>query len=381
MTLAELKDRAGKAWWRSLEARVLGEPFFPWEVPLPRVNSRGDDYEDIARQCAQLVAGSKTGTGHGYTVVSETRNLRLWGKNTVPVRLIFSTAEDLDAFLDRREQAAKFAQLYADTTDRFPALREWTAQHSKQVLENRKVWADLLLVCEYFVATPRPGVYLREIPLPLHTKFIEEHRGILRLLLDQLLPAGELGGGGFETRYGLRVPATLVRVRFLDAVVRERLGFPFEQVGIDRVDFARLPLAGVNLLVTENEVPFLTLPSLPNAIGVWGSGFAVTALGNLPVLQEARVWYWGDLDAQGFEILALLRERVPAIRTLLMDRGTWERFQHHAVPGQAARFLPGPHLTVEEAALHDELKSRNLRFEQERIPHAWASAEIRRALA
>ena len=381
MTMAELRERAEKAWWRSLEARALGTPFFPWEVPLPRVNSRGDNYEEIVRQCERLLAGSKEKLGRGYSVVSETRNLRLWGKNTVPVRIVFQAAEDLDAFLGRQEQWTVFEQLRAETTGRFPALRDWTARHPRQMFENREKWTDLLAVCAYFVSTPKPGVYLREVPLPLHTKFIEENRGILRLLLDQLLPAGELGGGGFEARYGLRVPATLVRVRFLDPAIRCRFGFPFEQVGIERADFARLPLAGVNLLITENEITFLTLPPLPNTLGVWGSGFAVTALGDLPVLKEARVWYWGDLDAQGFEILALLRERISTTQALFMDRATWRQFRTHAVPGTAARTSPGPHLTAEETELYEELKGHHLRLEQERIPHAWASAQMRNILS
>lgn len=381
MTLSELKERAEKAWWRSLEARRLGLSFFPWEVSLPRVSSRGDNYEKIARQSEMLLAGSKERTGYGYSVTFETRNLQFWGKNAVPVRIVFQTAEDLDAFVGRKRQSAAFGQLCTEITNRFPALIDWVARHAKQILEHNGKWADLLTVCEYFVSTPKPGVYLRELPLPVHTKFIEEHRGILRMILDQLLPTGELGGGGFESRFGLRVPATLVRVRFLDPEIRRHLGFPFEQAGIDRADFAQLSLAGANLLITENEVTFLTLPMLPNTIGVWGSGFAVASLGNLRALKDARVWYWGDLDVQGFEILALLRERVPETKALFMDRATWQKFQDHAVAGKEARASPRPHLTVEETELYEELKGRNLRFEQEQIPHAWASVQIRSALS
>lgn len=380
MTLTELKDRAEKAWWRSLEARRLGAPFFPWEVFLPRVSTRGDDYEQIARQSEMLLAGSKEKTGCGYSVVSETRNLRLWGRNVVPVRIVFQTGEDLDAFVGRQRQSAAFEQLCAEITSRFPALNDWVARHAKQIFDHEGAWADLLTVCEYFVSTPKPGVYLREIPLPVHTKFIEENRGILRLLLEQLLPTGELGGGGFEARFGLRVPDTLVRVRFLDPEIRRRFGFPFEQAGIDRADFAQLSMTGANLLITENEITFLTLPMLPNTLGIWGSGFAVASLGRLPVLKEARVWYWGDLDVQGFEILALLRERVPETKALFMDRETWQRFRQYAVPGKETRTSPRPHLIAEEAELYEELKNRNLRLEQERLPHDWASSQVRSAL-
>ena len=380
MNPAELKERAERAWWRSLEARRLGTPFFPWIVPLPRVSSKGDDYEKIARQSEALLSGAKARTGRGYSVVCETRNLRLWGQNSVPIQIVFEAAEDLDAYVGRRQQAATYTRLCTEITTRFPALGGWAAHHARQVFEHEGQWGDLLSVCEYFVATPRPGIYLREIPLPVHTKFIEDHRGILRLLLDQLLPADELGVGGFEARFGLRVPSALVRVRFLDVEVRHRLGFPFEQIGIDRADFAALPLAGVNLLITENEITFLTLPPLANTVGVWGSGFAVASLGNVPSLKEAHIWYWGDLDVQGFQILALLRERAPQTKALFMDPATWRQFKDRAVPGKETRVSPGAYLTLDERELYEELKTDNLRLEQERIPHSWATTQIQAAL-
>jgi hypothetical protein len=49
-------------------------------------------------------------------------------------------------------------------------------------------WADILRVCRYFQLHPRPNLYLRELPIKVHTKFIEEHKGILRELLEIVLP-------------------------------------------------------------------------------------------------------------------------------------------------------------------------------------------------
>ncbi|QBD83792.1 hypothetical protein EPA93_45535 [Ktedonosporobacter rubrisoli] len=41
-------------------------------------------------------------------------------------------------------------------------------------------WSDLIAVCDYFLEHPRPACYIREIPVAVHTKFIEQHSGILR---------------------------------------------------------------------------------------------------------------------------------------------------------------------------------------------------------
>src|SRR5262249_1385055 len=40
----------------------------------------------------------------------------------------------------------------------------------------------------YFVEHPRPQCYIRELPVRVHTKFVEQHAGILRELLEFLLP-------------------------------------------------------------------------------------------------------------------------------------------------------------------------------------------------
>lgn len=378
--LAELRERAQRAWWRSLRARVLGESFFPWEMPLPRISSKRDDFDEVRRRSEELMAHAKEKTGRGYTLVSESRNTPEWGRNPMPVRVVFEAPADLDAFLGTSAKSAAFERDFALILQRYPSLGDWASSHAEAIVKHAGKWPDLLMVCDYFVSTPQPGLFLRELPVALHTKFIEDHRAILRQVLDQILPNSDLKIGGFEERFGLRVPEALVRVRFLDPVMRERLGFPFDFAGIARSDFASLPIADGNLLITENEITFLTLPALPNSLGIWGSGFAVASLGVLPILRDVQIFYWGDLDVQGFEILAALRDRAPKTQAVLMDRATWEEFRAYAVDGKPFRGRPLKSLNESEAALFSELERGNHRLEQERISHQWACARIRDAL-
>jgi hypothetical protein len=379
--LTELRERAQRAWWRSLRARVLGEPFFPWEMPLPRISSKRDDFDQVRRRSEELMAHAKEKTGQGYTLICESRNTPEWGRNSLPVRVAFESAADLDTFLGTASDSAAFERDFAVVLQRYPSLRDWSADHAETIVKYAGKWPDLLTVCDYFVSTPQPGLFLRELPLPLHTKFIEDHRAILRQVLDQILPNSDLKVGGFEERFGLRVPEALVRVRFLDPALRERLGFPFDFAGIARSDFANLPIAGENLLITENEITFLTLPPLPNTLGIWGSGFAVASLGVLPILHDVRIFYWGDLDVQGFEILAALRDRAPKTQAVLMDRATWEEFRGYAVNGKPSRGRVLESLSESESVLFSELEHGNHRLEQERINHQWACERIREALA
>lgn len=62
----------------------------------------------------------------------------------------------------------------------------------------------------------------RELPIAVHTKFIEQHRPPA----GSAAPADALDTGeqAFERRYGLRDDAPLVRMRLLDHTRQARLG-------------------------------------------------------------------------------------------------------------------------------------------------------------
>ncbi len=60
-------------------------------------------------------------------------------------------------------------------------------------------------------------MYIRELPVEVHTKFIEENKGVLKNLLDYLLPEGMVHTGetDFEKRFGLnRTPRWIIKCKY-----------------------------------------------------------------------------------------------------------------------------------------------------------------------
>lgn len=112
---------------------------------------------------------------------------------------------------------------------------------------------------------------------------------------------------------------------------------------------------------------FLTLPSLPDGIAVWGRGFQVSLLQEIDWLAECRIWYWGDLDAQGFAILSQLRSYWPQTRSFLMDAVTLEKYREFVVAGTPPAGAALANLKEEEACVYRQLAAENWRLEQERI--------------
>jgi hypothetical protein len=176
----------------------------------------------------------------------------------------------------------------------------------------------------------------------------------------------------------LREGEPLVYVRFLDGQLHARYGLPLEELATPCSQFARLDFGRQRCLITENKVPFLTLPQLSETFAILGGGFGVRSLATIPWLKTCPILYWGDLDAQGFQILSQLRSLFPHVVSLMMDEQTLKTFFSFQVEGTPCSVRQLPYLTSEEHTLFVYLSERTLRLEQERISHAYALECIHR---
>jgi hypothetical protein len=129
-------------------------------------------------------------------------------------------------------------------------------------------------------------------------------------------------------------------------------------------------------VITENKMTFLTLPLLTNTIAILGGGFKVSSLAAISWLRDCPIIYWGDLDAQGFQILSQLRSIFPHVTSLMMDEETLLAFAEFCVVGTPCRVRQLPHLTEEEHTLFLRLAQDEKRLEQEHINHAYALRQI-----
>ncbi len=210
------------------------------------------------------------------------------------------------------------------------------------------------------------------------TKFVETHEGILRLLLEFLLPNHDVDAdaSGFAERFGLRFDEPLVRMRVLDPDYSPTAGWPAHDVSMPVSAAAELDLSGCTVVITENKMTFLTLPRLQDGLGLWGGGFKVDVLRGLTWLRACDVVYWGDLDAHGFMILSRLRSFLPDARSVMMDVETYETFCSYTVAGTPVDEIVLPNLTPQEQAVYRSLSRGNLRLEQERIPQSHVSERL-----
>lgn len=268
--------------------------------------------------------------------------------------------------------------------EQVPQLETWMEQYPHHIIEQHESWTGLLAVCRHFLEHPRSQLYIRELPVSVHTKFIEQHRGILRELLEQILPVEAIAAEAesFEQRFGLREKEPSVRVRLLDEQLEKRYGLPIDELSIPASQLAALDLLrGQRCVIAENEMTFLTLPSHRNTFALFGGGFMVHNLARVPWLGECPIYYWGDLDAQGFQILSRLRSLYPHVSSLMMDWETFSTFAHYCVKSTPCPIQQLPYLSSEEHGLFVHLAEHNLRLEQERIDHRYALRQLEVAYA
>lgn len=384
-TPVDVRRQVQRLWddGRLLAARVSGEALFPFEVRLrqPSVADIGEQFDAVRSWVREW---ERSGA---CEIAWREINHRQTGRNRLPERAIVASADDALRLIGRGADARRFDQLADATLDAFPQLRAWLARRALTVLEQAAHWPRILAILQWFVSHPRPGIYLRQLDIAgVDSKFIEGRKALLIELLDQVLPAEAIrqdatGARQFEARYGLLGKPALVRLRILDPALAigglTDLSVPLSQ-------FAALAIGAERVFITENEINGLAFPGARDAIVVFGGGYGVERLAQVPWLRSREVVYWGDIDTHGFAILDRLRAALPQARSLLMDSATLHAHRllwgteeaDKRFTGELTRLGADEHALYQ--ALRDDVFGERLRMEQERIGFGWVREAIAR---
>ena len=379
---AEIKNQALKWWKPLLQSYIREELFFPksidriGKVQSSHVTAR---FELLQQEIEELYRCSKNQTGIGYQVQTAGRNFRRTGSHELPDAVVFETIEDYIAFTGCKKEWNIFLTNYNIIKSSIPALQNWALQNCLWLTNKNVNWNDVLKVCQYFIETPKPNLYLRQLPIEIHTKFIEENNALIQSLLDYLIPdhIRSVTQKRFAERYFLKYDEPLIRIRMLD-IDLNRFG-NFSDISIPLSDFEKLDMPASNILITENKMNFLTLPSTPSTIAVWsGGGFNVSYLKNVQWLKEKHILYWGDIDEHGFQILHQLRRYYPNTQSIMMDYKTFEHFSEFSVAGARNKSEQLSLLNGEEHKLFERLKliDKN-RLEQEKISQGYVEEYLK----
>jgi hypothetical protein len=241
----------------------------------------------------------------------------------------------------------------------------------------------LVRIAEWMKATPRPGIYIRQISLPdIDTKFIETHKKLLTewfdIILDpSIVDNNATGVRGFEQRYGFLEKPIQVRFRILD---KNSYIQGLSDLALRADEFCALKLDIDTVFVTENDINGVAFPMVDRSMIIFGRGYGFEYLQNAHWLHDKEILYWGDIDTHGFAILSQFRKLFPSVKSFLMDRDTLLTYRQYWVKELTPSTATLDNLTEEETSLYNDLKSNALgesvRLEQEFIQFDYVKRQL-----
>lgn len=375
ITSAEIKKKASRKYTDYLRDVAAGKTFQPIEIPCDKKAS--DTIAEYQKEFNDIRSLSKEVKGYGYTIDWKTVKTKMLGTQGLPSKIKFETAEDFERFLQKVKEVNVFRKNVALINGKFPELQCWIEKYPLKVIENSEYWSDILKILNYFSKNPQPQLYIRELPIEVHTKFIEQNKAVIGELLDIVIKEYiNTNENEFEKRYNLRYDEFMVRMRILDGTLAAEFFSGLDDITIPVSKFLRLQIPISKAYIVENKVNFLTFPLVANSIVIWGRGYGIASIKESELLKSSELIYWGDLDAQGFEILSQFRSYFAQVKSLLMDKTTFDKYFENDL-GTPSKVNVELNLITEEKNLYQYIKANNYRLEQEKIPQSYVIEHLK----
>jgi hypothetical protein len=368
----EIRDRMLRSKYPAFLKWTLtgaSDPFFPVDVDFGRPKP-SDPLPEVDGSLRALIEASAAAIGYGYTLETAKRQTRV-NEQTYPTRLYFPDERNFLRYIGKEREVATLRRLVAETERVVPEIATWARIHPGRLLQVADRWDALLKVLRYLCDHPRPDCFPRELPLDVSGKLLGENIRLVREILDDV-PGLTSPGDEDEECLGLKAKPKVVTLRFLTTDCAERCGSAFELVTVRRSELAARPLPVTHVFIVENEMTFLTFPTIPDAIVIWGHGNAASAITSASWLADRVLYYLGDIDAWGFKILSDLRVHFPNVTSLLMDRPTFEyaRAEKFVTSGAELPNADFRNLTPSERDFASWVATEKLQVEQEKLPRA-----------
>jgi len=370
ITPKEIKDKAERKYISFLQSLVENKPFEKLVIRGDKSYTKSS-LPEFEKEIQQIVSQSKEKKGVGYTLEFQQVKTKSLGVQDLPVSIFFETETDFLKFLSKEKEAELFKTSIDIIIKAFPELKDWIIKNPIKVVIYQTDWESILKVCRYFKQIPKPNLYIRELPIKVHTKFIQNNQSIIKELLN-ILVSEHINSEEkeFEKRFNLKFAEPQIRFKILDRAIAEKFFSGVYDIAVPISQFETLNLPIKKVLVVENKTTLyttLTLPNMNDSIAIYGSGYSVNNLKNVQWFANLELLYWGDIDVQGFEILSQFRNYFKQTKSILMDFETFEKFFENDF-GTQTNICTSLNLTDSEQKLYEILKTNNWRLEQEKIP-------------
>ena len=341
-------------------------------MPLKRPQDIETSWDELLAWQDFWRKAPKASGGHPLWHVEEKRKQTAsFGKQLMPVRVFIDTPEDAMALLGLTKKKKEFLAGLSAVESQMPSLRDWYLTYFVRI-SAEDFFPVTLSIARFMLEQEQREGYLREMAIPgVDTKFLENHNFLVRTLWNALFPenTAESSDELWEKLFVQKVPTPSICVRSLD----EHLRFAgVRKLFLSQDDIADFQPPHRRIFITENKVNGYTFPDAEDSLILFGMGYGVLEMAeSAPWLADKEIYYWGDLDHDGFNILSNLRKVLPEmkIHSFLMDKETLLAYVDPKVKDTGNTTAIPDYLTVSEKMAWKLIHDNGWRLEQERIPH------------
>ena len=353
-------------------------------MPLKRPQDIETSWDELLAWQDFWRKAPKASGGHPLWHVEEKRKQTAsFGKQLMPVRIFIDTPEDAMALLGLTKKKKEFLAGLSAIESQMPSLRDWYLTYFVRI-SAEDFFPVVLSIARFMLEQEQREGYLREMAIPgVDTKFLENHNFLVRTLWNALFPenTAESSDELWEKLFVQKVPTPSICVRSLD----EHLRFSgVRKLFLSQDDIADFQPPHRRIFITENKVNGYTFPDAEDSLILFGMGYGVLEMAeSAPWLADKEIYYWGDLDHDGFNILSNLRKVLPEmkIHSFLMDKETLLAYVDPKVKDTGNTTTIPDYLTVSEKMAWKLIHDNGWRLEQERIPHEEVEWAVERLLA
>ncbi len=347
---------------------------FPLKIKLKKVQQR-----DIQNSFLAITHEIKSLQKESFTLLYERFLFKNVGEQKLPVAIVYEMRQTLLESIGKVEEFGQFVEIYQKTKSYNEGVLTLLYQKPFLFLENQLILENIFLVCTFFMQNPKPNIYLRELSIAgVDTKFVENNKKIIDLFLRELLHEDsynkeqtKLSNYGFEKKYNLLYPLPQVRFRILD---NNHALCGMSDITLTVEEFKKVTLQIKKVFIVENKMTMLSFPTMEDSIVIFGSGYGVEVLKDVSWLKEKELYYWGDIDSDGFAILSQIRGYFKDIRSLFMDKKTIDAFVVYSVTCKE-ELKTLKHLSDAEESIYGSLQN-GFRLEQEKIFMSYVKEKI-----
>lgn len=353
-------------------------------MPLKRPQDIETSWDELLAWQDFWRKAPKASGGHSLWHAEEKRKQTAsFGKQLMPVRVFIDTPEDAMALLGLTKKKKEFLAGLSAVESQMPSLRDWYLTYFGRISEE-DFFPMALSIARFMLEQDEREGYLREMAIPgVDTKFLENHNFLVRTLWNALFPenTAESSDELWEKLFVQKVPTPSICVRSLD----EHLRFAgVRKLFLSQDDIADFQPPHRRIFITENKVNGYTFPDAEDSLILFGMGYGVLEMAeSAPWLADKEIYYWGDLDHDGFNILSNLRKVLPEMKIhfFLMDKETLLAYVDPKVKDTGNTTTIPDYLTVSEKMAWKLIHDNGWRLEQERIPHEEVEWAVERLLA